>query len=129
MSEADDDLAGLDTAADIGLGVVGGVVALLDLEGDLIGAAVFRAAEGADRAGDRGIEVRTRAGDDPGGEGGGVEFVLGVEDQGRVHGTNPLIRGVSAVQEVEEMTADRIVVGLDLDAAAVDGEVIPVKEH
>ncbi len=75
----------LDAAADVGLGLVGGVVALLDLEGDLVGAAVLRTAQGADGAGDGRVQVGAGAGDDAGGEGGGVELVLRVEDQRGVH--------------------------------------------
>jgi hypothetical protein len=52
MAEADHDFLGLDAAADVGLGLVRVVVALLDLEGDLVGAAVLRAAQRADAAGD-----------------------------------------------------------------------------
>ena len=44
MAEADDDLLGSATRRhDVGLRLVGRVVALLDLEGDLVGAAVLRA--------------------------------------------------------------------------------------
>ena len=46
------------------------------------------AAERADGAGDGGVEVRSRAGDDPGGEGGGVELVFGVEDERAVKGAD-----------------------------------------
>ena len=47
----------------------------------LVGAAVQRALERPDRPGDRGVEVGESRGDDPRGEGGGIETVLGVEDE------------------------------------------------
>ena len=54
-----------DARADVGLfGTGRGLVALLDFVGDLVGAAVFRAAEGADGAGDAeisGVPAMTRA--------------------------------------------------------------------
>ena len=45
MAEADDDFLGGDAPHDVRLGFVGRGVALLDLEGDLIGAAMLRAAQ------------------------------------------------------------------------------------
>ena len=107
----------------------GECVALLDFEGDLVGAAVLGAFEGADGSGDAGVDVGAGAGDDAGGEGGGVELVLGVEDERDVHGLDPLGAGGLAVEEVEEVGADGVVVGLDVDAMAVVGEVIPVEQH
>jgi hypothetical protein len=53
MTEADDDFLAREPGADVGLGGVGIGVALLDVEGDLVGSAVLRAAQRADRAGDR----------------------------------------------------------------------------
>ena len=43
----------------------------------------------ADGAGDGGVHVGAGAGDDARGEGGGVELVLGVEDERGVHGAHP----------------------------------------
>jgi hypothetical protein len=68
------------------------VVALLDLAGGLVGPAVLGPAQGADGTGDSRVEVRVGAGHHPGGEGGGVEFVLGVEDERGVHGPHPELR-------------------------------------
>jgi len=45
-------------------------------------------------------------GDHPAGERGGVELVLGVEDERSVHGAHPLGPRRPAVQQVEEMPAD-----------------------
>ena len=67
-----------------------------------------------------GVEVGAGAGDDAGGEGGGVELVLGVEDERDVHGAGPTRRtGGFAVEEVEEVGGDGVVVGFDVDALAV----------
>uniref|UniRef100_E6QM64 Uncharacterized protein n=1 Tax=mine drainage metagenome TaxID=410659 RepID=E6QM64_9ZZZZ len=49
--------------------------------------AVERAFEGADCAGDGGVNVRERGGDDASGEGGGIQLVVGVEDEGDVEGS------------------------------------------
>ncbi len=52
MAEADDDFLRRDATADVRLGLVGRVVALLDLERHLVGAAVLGSAQRADGAGD-----------------------------------------------------------------------------
>ena len=128
MAEADDDFLVLDAAADVGLCLVGRGVALLDLEGDLVGSAVLGAFESADGSGDAGVEVGAGAGDDAGSEGGGVELVLGVEDERGVHGADPLGGGGMAVEEMEEVGADAVVLCFNGDAAAVACEVVPVEE-
>ncbi len=46
-----------------------------------------------------------------------------------MHCLFPCGRRRLAVQQMQEMRADRIVVGLDLDAPAVMAEVIPVQQH
>ena len=52
MAEADDDLLRRDTGPDVGLRLVGIGIALLNLEGGLVGAAMLRPAQGADGTGD-----------------------------------------------------------------------------
>ena len=116
VAEADDDFLALDARLDVGLGLVRRLVALLHLEGDFVGAAVLRPAQRADRAGDAGIDVRAGAGNHARGEGRGVELVLGVEVERDVHRLDPRLRRRLAVQQVQEVAADRVVVGLDLDA-------------
>ena len=91
--------------------------ALDDLDGDLVGAAVFITAQRADRPGDRGVHIRAGAGDDPRGEGGGIEFVLGVQHQRDIQRAHVRWQRIAALQQVQEMTGDRILVGLDLDPA------------
>ncbi len=62
------------------------------------------------------------AGDDARGEGRGVEFVLGVEDQRGVHRPHPARRRRLAVQHVQEVPARGVVVRLDLDALSATGK-------
>ena len=52
-----------------------------DAEHGLIGAAVQRAFQGADRRGDRRVHVGKRRRDDPRSESGSIEFVIGMQDQ------------------------------------------------
>ena len=129
MAEADHDFLGRDPAADIGLGFVRVAVALLHFERDLVGAAMLRPAQRADRAGDRRIEVRAGAGDRARGEGRGVVFVLGIEDQRGMHRALVRWRRLPAMQQMQEVRADRIVVGFDVDAAAVVRVMVPVEQH
>ncbi|MNF91437.1 hypothetical protein D3C84_740380 [compost metagenome] len=129
MAEADHHFLLLDAGADVGLGLVRVVVALLDLEGHLVGAAVLGPAQGADGAGDAAEHVGTGAGDHPRGEGGGVEFVLGVQVERGVHGAHPGLARFLAVQQMEEVAADGVVVGLHVDALAVVAEVVPVQQR
>ncbi len=53
--------------------------------------------------------------------------MLGVEDQRGVHGAHPDIGRRVAVQQVQEMAADAVVVRFDINALAVLGEVIPIQ--
>jgi hypothetical protein len=59
----------------------------------------------------------------------GVELMLGVQDQRRMHGAHPVGRGCRAVQQMQEMRADRIVVGAHLDAPSAVREMMPVAQH
>ena len=120
VAEADHDLACSSTRRRMSASASSGVlVALLDLERDFVGAAVLRAAQRADRAGDRRIHVRAGAGDHARGERRRVELMLGVEIERRVHRPTHDSGRRRAVQQMQEMAADRIVVGLDVDARAV----------
>src|SRR3569833_4741682 len=78
MSEADDHFLALDACPDVTLGLVRGVVALLNLKGDLIGAAVLRAAQRANGSGDARMHIRAGARNDSRGKRRGIELVLGV---------------------------------------------------
>ncbi|MNS54969.1 hypothetical protein D3C72_877900 [compost metagenome] len=90
---------------------------------------MLRAAQCADGAADRRMHVRARAGNHAGREGGGVELVLRVEDQRGLHRAFPQLGRRLAVQQVQEVGADGIIVRLHLDAAAVVAVVIPVQQH
>ena len=129
VAEADDDFLVLDAAADVSLGLVRIVVALLDLERDFIGTAMLGAAQRADGAGDGRVHVRTGTGDHATGEGRCVELVLCIQDQRGVHRFFPQCRRLLAMQKMQEVTTDRVVIGLDFDAGAVMAVVIPVEQH
>ena len=116
-----------DARADVGLGLRPAVVvALLDLEGHLVGAAVLRAAQRADRAGDAGVHVRAGAGDDPRGEGRGVELVLGVQDERGVHGAHPGGRRRPPCSRCRNARRSESSSVSTCDALAVVAEVVPV---
>ena len=129
MTEADDDLLVLDAPTDVRLGLVRRLVALLHLEGDLVRTTVLRAAQRTNRAGDARVHVRAGPGDDTRRERRGVELVLGVQVQRDVHRLDPALRGRPAMQQVQEVPADRLVVGLDVDPHARVAVVVPVGEH
>ncbi len=81
VPEANHHLFVVDAAANVGFRFVRRFIALLDLQRHLVGAAVLRPAQRANGANDRRIDVGSGAGDHPAGEGRGVEFMLGVQDQ------------------------------------------------
>ena len=129
VAEADDDFLALDAGADVGLGFVGAGITRDDVHGHFVGAAVLGTTQRADGAGEAAEHVAAGTGDDAGGEGGRVELMFGVEHQRLVQGLG--MRGARrlAVQQVQEVAGDGVVVGLDVDAAAVAGEVPPVQQH
>src|SRR5205085_4482146 len=129
MAEADDDLLARHTRANVGFRFVRIPVALLDLVRDLVRAAVLRAAQGADAAGDRAIHVGAGARDNAAGEGAGIELVLGVQDERGVHRPYPGGLRLLAVKEMQVMAADRVIVRYRLDPPAARRVVIPVEEH
>ncbi|MNN84587.1 hypothetical protein D3C81_2017670 [compost metagenome] len=55
--------------------------------------------------------------------------MFGVEHQRGVHRLFPAFRGPGAMQQMEEMAANRVVIGFRLDAFAVVAIVIPVQQH
>ena len=55
--------------------------------------------------------------------------MLGVEDQRGVHGADEHLAGRLAVQQVQEVPADAVVVGLHVDPLAVVGVVEPVEQR
>src|SRR5579863_7411609 len=119
MPETDDDLFRFHAPADVGLRLVGARVALLDLERELVGAAMLRAAQRADAGGDRRVDVRAGTCNNATREGGGVELVLSVQNERRMHRPHPRGSWRAPMQQVQKMPADAVVVGLHLDAPAV----------
>ena len=55
--------------------------------------------------------------------------MLGVQDQRGMHGAHPQLARRFAVQQMQEMRGDRIVVGVHFDAPAAVTEVVPVAQH
>jgi len=55
--------------------------------------------------------------------------MLGVEDERGVHGAHPAGGRRVAVQQVQEVAADGLVIGLYLDALAVGGVMVPVQQR
>ena len=106
MPEAHDPLAPFQPGADLLVHAVVAADRLQQLHHLLVGAAVQRPLERADRAGDGGVHVRQGGGDHAGGEGGRVHLVVGVQDQGNVErlcgGRAGLLTG-QHVQEVGRM--------------------------
>ena len=130
MPETDDDLFVRHALARISASAAsGGGIAILDFEGHLVRAAMLGAAQRADGARDAGIHVGAGARDDPGGERRGIELVFGIQVQRGMHGAHPARRGFAAVQQVQEMRADGIIVGLHVDALPALRKVIPVAQH
>ncbi len=118
MSKPNDDLLVRDALGDICFRRIRRRISILDLEGHFIRTAMLRPAQGADGAGDAGIQVRAGAGNDSGGEGRGVELMFGIQVQRGMHGAHPTGRRLAAVKQVQEMRADGVIVRLHLDAAA-----------
>src|SRR5215207_3217176 len=78
------------------------------------GPAVQRALEGGDGGGGRGVHVGQGGRGDPAGEGGGVQGVVGVQDQDDVEVAGDLGVGLLAGQGVEGVGRDaEVVAGLD----------------
>ena len=61
-------------------------IAILRLMGEFVGAAMLLSFQRADRPGDGGIKIGIGAGNDAGGEGRGVEFMLRIQNKRDMHG-------------------------------------------
>ncbi|RMS47188.1 hypothetical protein ALP66_02365 [Pseudomonas amygdali pv. photiniae] len=94
----------------------------------LVGTTVQRAAQCADGCRDAGIQVRKRRRADAGGEGRGIEFVLGVQNQRDVHDLAVQFAGGLVEQQVQKMPADGVFCGGAVDTLAVMTEAIPVAD-
>ena len=129
MAKADHHFLLFDPRTDIGLGLIRSVVAFLHLKGHFVGTAMFRTTQRADTAGDAAVHIRAGTGDHPRGESRRIELVLGIQVERGVHGADPGFTRLLAMQQMEEMPADGIVVGFHLDALAVVAEVVPVQQR
>ena len=104
-------------------------VALLDLQRYFIRPAVFRTTQCANRADNRGIHIGSGPCNHAAGEGGGVEFVFGVQHQRNMHRFFPASRRLFAMQQMQEVAANGIIVSFRLNTLAVMAVVIPVQEN
>ena len=129
MAEAGHDLFFQHAPGDVRLSVSGILITRLNVERGFIRAAVFRPTQRADGTGYRGIHVRAGTRDHARRKGGRIEFVFGIQHQRGMHCTHPIVGWFSAVKQMQKVPANRIVIGLDIDAFAVDCEVIPIKQH
>src|ERR1035438_10269849 len=114
----------LDVFDRVGTGLVDGIE---QAHHALVGAAVQRAFERADGAGNSGVDVGQCSGDDAGGEGGGVELVVGVKDEGDIEGASGGFGRLDAVEHPEKIggVSEGAVGGNHFEAfaeAVVDGD-------
>ena len=85
------------------------------LHRSLVGAAVQRAAQSADGAGDSGIKIRQRGGDGARGKGRGIELMLGVENQRNIDGAAVQLVRLLAVQQMQKMAGGAVVLGFGVE--------------
>ena len=103
MANAHDFLPLRQRVGDVGIDAVERADFLQHFDDPLVGAAVERPLQGADRAGDGRIHVAQRRDGHAGAEGGGVHAVVGVQHVTHVQRVDFLLRGLFAVDEVEEI--------------------------
>ena len=92
----------------------------------LVGAAVQRSAQRANRAGDARIEIGKCGCTDPSGEGRSIELMLGVKDERRVHRAPLFWRRRASPDERQRVAGDGVVADRRIDAHAFVREAIPV---
>ena len=126
VAEAHDDFLARQHPAHGGSGFFRGVELLDQRHRRLVRAAVQGPAQGADGAGDAGVHVRKGGSADPRSEGGGVELVLGVENQRHIHHAAEQIARRRSLQGGEEVPGDGIFVRLQLRAHAFVAVAVPV---
>ena len=122
VAEAHQPVAGVEQVLDVVLDRVGGRGAVEHRQHARRGAAVERPREGADRRRERRAAVGAGRGDDPGGERGGVEPVLGGADPVRVDRLDVLRVGLAAPLEQEARGRGRA----GRDEIRVDGRRLAV---
>ena len=129
MAEAHDELFSADEFENASFCIIGCVEMLDEFHGGFIGSSVQRAPQRADSASDGGIEVRQGRGDGAGGESGGIEFMLGVENQGHIDGAAVELIGLLAVQHMEELPGYAVIVRCRFNPFAALVKVVPVEQH
>src|ERR1700728_5193295 len=88
-AEPDRYLFGLSPPANVGLRLGRAVITALNFKSHFVGSSVLRSPQCADGSGNAGENIRSGAGDRPTCKGRGIEFVLRVKNQARVHRTCP----------------------------------------
>src|SRR5690606_25511714 len=94
-----------------------------------VSAAVQRATQRADGTGDGGVHIAQGGGTHAGGEGGGVEFVFGVQNQGSLHYLGVQLGRFFTVQRPQELFSNGVGTGFHFNALTVVAEVVPVVDH
>src|SRR5439155_22708120 len=129
VAEAHDELFRGDEIEYASFRLIGRRESFYQLHGCLIGAAVQRAAQRADGAGYSRIKVGYGRGDRPRGEGGGVEFVFGIENERYIDGAPVQVVGLFAVDQMEKVAGAAVIVGLGLYAfTVISSDVMPVDQ-
>src|SRR6202021_753631 len=118
-----------DTATDIGFSFIRARVALLDFESDFVGTTMLRSFQRANRARDAGVKIRTGTGNHARRKGGRVELMLGIEDQGNLHGSGPCRARLLAIEQVQKMRGDGVAVCLNIDPLPMARKVVTVEQH
>jgi len=129
VPEADDHLFRLNATTNIAFCLIRVGIAPLNLEGDLVGTSVFGTSQRTDGTSDRRVHVGARPRDGARGERGRIEFVLGVQDERRIHRADVAVGCRRSVKQAQNMACDCLVVRFDVDAATVKRIVIPVEQH
>jgi len=90
---------------------------------------MLRTAQGANGSHDARVHIGAGAGNHASCESRRVELVLRIEVQGGVHRAHPGCRRRTPVQQMQEVPADRVVLGLDKDPLPAMTVVKPVRQH
>ncbi len=129
VAKAHDLVLAFQHAQQLGSGLLRALETLDQLHRRLVGTAMQRATQRTDGSGYTGVQVGQGRGTDAGGEGRGVELVLGVEDQRHVHDLDVQLARLLAVQQVQEVATEGVFVTAAVDTHAVVGEAVPVAHH
>ena len=78
-------------------------MACKNMKHGLVGAAVQRPFQGADGCGHGGMHIGKRGRHHPGSEGGRVEFVVGVQDEGDIERALGGLGGLGAIQQQQKI--------------------------